>query len=204
MTEHVKGRTCIQPSPPFPGYAFGVPREKGVHDIEVTAFAASIFDRWRKKGLSLRAIEELTGIKHSQVSNVHQLKVGLGTSGQRLLARLLHPDLPGGGFRGSLDALEAHAKKWYATSAAAPWRATLEARGLVPSASDPRYPNRAVAVDLARRAGVDVETLAEIREAALKRERDAPVKWWLLQILLRDQATSDGLLPGEAIPKDRT
>jgi hypothetical protein len=80
MTEHVKGRTCIQPSPPFPGYAFGVPREKGVHDIEVTAFAASIFDRWRKKGLSLRAIEELTGIKHSQVSNVHQLKVGLGTS----------------------------------------------------------------------------------------------------------------------------
>jgi hypothetical protein len=30
------------------------------------------------------------------------------------------------------------------------------------------------------------------------------VKWWLLQILLRDQATSDGLLPGEAIPKDRT
>lgn len=57
-----------------------------------------------------------------------------------------------------------------------------------------RYPNRAEAISLARRAGYSATAVADIQAMALDADNDPPVRWWLEKIQERDRQLADPFL----------
>jgi hypothetical protein len=156
--------------------------------IAVTEYVRHRLGQWFEKhpyrGAETEMADEL-GISSQALSQIRTVK-GVGPVTEPAFARAYA--------NGSIDQLRADAEKW--------WREQPGSRTEPHTEYTERYPNRALAADFARKAGVNPEAIASVQSDSFESHEDLPALEWL-RLIEREESAIRFRARGPVKPGER-